>query len=110
MRQAYRGGEAGGAPLRRPLHPMPGTTGEHVRPLLFTLSVAAIVICDQVSKWAVSMKLPQGVRVPVLPRVLWLNFTRNTGGAFSVLQTHNAVFVGIAIVAIAALIYAYVRS
>jgi len=81
-----------------------------VRPFLFFATAVLIVVCDQVSKWAVITNLPQNATRPVIGGFLQLTHTRNSGGAFSLLQARPAVFIVIAVVAIAALCYAYFRS
>jgi signal peptidase II len=80
-----------------------------VRPVLFYLVALVIVIGDQVSKMAILKTVPLNGSVPVIPRVLLLTHTRNTGGAFSLFQAGNSVFIIVAAVAILALIYAYHR-
>lgn len=89
---------------------MPEQGGGFVRPFLFYLTAALIVACDQISKWAVLTKLSQISARPVIGSFLWINYTENTGGAFSILRTNNNVFIVIAIIAGGALIYAYHRS
>lgn len=77
-----------------------------MRPLAFGLTVAAIVLADQVSKWSVGRSVPPSGR-PIITGVFSLTPTQNTGGAFSLLQAHNSVFLAIAVVAVLALILAY---
>ena len=64
-----------------------------------------VLVSDQVTKLAVSRTLPVGESRPVLGRYLALTHTWNTGGAFSLLQARNMVFVLVAAITIAALIY-----
>ncbi len=80
-----------------------------MRPLIFYLTALVVVVCDQVSKWAVSTRMVRGVPVPVIGHVLYLTPTYNTGGAFSLFQARNTVFIVIAGLAILALVYAYQR-
>ncbi len=77
-----------------------------MRPLTFYLTVAVLVATDQVSKWSVTRTVP-ATGQPVVPGVFSLTPTQNTGGAFSLLQAHNSVFLVIAAVAILALLLAY---
>ncbi|MGC8667658.1 MAG: signal peptidase II [Chthonomonadales bacterium] len=81
-----------------------------MRPVLFYVAVLAILAGDQVSKWAVSSRIPVGASIPAIDHVLYLTHTRNTGGAFSLLQARNTVFEVVAVMAMAALIFAYHRS
>ncbi|MCC6728192.1 MAG: signal peptidase II [Chthonomonadales bacterium] len=77
--------------------------------LRFYAVVAAIVCADQVSKWAVMGALTYGESRPIVPGWLSLTPTQNTGGAFSLLQARNGVFIVVALVAAAALGLAYHR-
>ncbi len=81
-----------------------------MRPFLFYAIAGIIVLCDQVSKWAIVRTYPYGAseRTPI--PFLYLTHTRNTGGAFSLLQARNHWFIVIAAVAMIALAYAYHRS
>lgn len=73
---------------------------------LFYLTVVVIVACDQVSKTVVSRYIPE-TGTPILEPFFSLTPTRNPGGAFSLLQARNGVFITIAVLAIGALIYAF---
>lgn len=81
-----------------------------MRPFFFYAAVLAIFAGDQVSKWTVAARIPVGVSVPAIDHILYLTHTRNTGGAFSLLQARNTVFEVVAVLAMAALILAYHRS
>jgi len=79
-----------------------------VKPVRFYLLAAFILVCDQVSKWAITRTIPVYESLP-LSRFFSLTHTRNTGGAFSLLQAQNGVFVVVAAVAMVALVYSYHR-
>ena len=81
-----------------------------MRPFLFYATAAFIVICDQVSKWAIVQTYPYGASEKTVIPFLYLTHTRNTGGAFSLLQAKNHWFIVIAGIAMVALAYAYHRS
>jgi signal peptidase II len=81
-----------------------------VRPLLFYSLAGVLVLCDQVSKWAILQSLPYTVSIKTPIPYLYLTHTRNTGGAFSLLQAKNHWFIVIAGVAMIALAFAYHRS
>jgi len=81
-----------------------------VRPFLFYAIAVMIVICDQVSKWAIVQSLPYNASITTPIPFLYLTHTRNTGGAFSLLQARNHWFIVIAAVAMIALAFAYHRS
>jgi signal peptidase II len=81
-----------------------------VKPVRFYLLALIIVIIDQATKWSVQAKLPlNNFPVPVVGRFLFLTHTRNTGGAFSLFQAGNSMFIVVAGLAIVALVYAYHR-
>ena len=81
-----------------------------MRPFLFYAVAAVIVLCDQVSKWAIVQTYPYGASEKTPIPFLYLTHTRNTGGAFSLLQARNHWFIIIAAVAMIALAFAYHRS
>lgn len=77
-----------------------------MRALTFYMIVAVIVAADQLSKWSVSRSVPPSGR-PLFMGIFSLTPTHNTGGAFSLLQTHNWVFIIIACIAVVALSAAF---
>lgn len=77
-----------------------------MRPRLFYLTVIVVVACDQISKTLVTRHIPETGATIVEP-FFSLTPTHNPGGAFSLLQAHNGVFITIAVLAIGALVYAY---
>src|SRR5437879_10452266 len=97
MRRPDCGVPAGSAAVCHAVHSMSGADGEAVRPILFYLLALIIVASDQISKWAVTSTIRQGESVQVIPHVLWLSHTWNTGGAFSLFQAKNGVFIAIAL-------------
>jgi signal peptidase II len=79
-----------------------------VKPVRFYLLAVIIVALDQLTKWVVQARLPlNNVPVPAVGRFLYLTHTRNTGGAFSLFQAGNTMFIVVAIAAIIAFVYAY---
>lgn len=80
-----------------------------MRPVAFAATASVITIADLVTKAVVLGALGFGETRFVLGRWLALSPTVNTGGAFSLLQTRNWVFIVVASVAIVALSYAYSR-
>ncbi len=80
-----------------------------MRPILFYVITLMIFAADQVSKWAVITSLPLGASRPVIGSVLSLTHTHNTGGAFSLFQARNGIFIVVACIAIVALLLAYHR-
>jgi signal peptidase II len=79
-----------------------------VKPVRFYLMALIIVVLDQVTKGVVQSRLPlNNVPLPAVGRFLYLTHARNTGGAFSLFQAGNAMFIVVAFAAIIALVYAY---
>ncbi|HSV73658.1 MAG TPA: signal peptidase II [Chthonomonadales bacterium] len=68
-----------------------------------------VIAADAITKAAVSASVPEGASVPVLGSLLSITPTRNTGGAFSLMQGRNDLFIACASVAVVALVYAYHR-
>jgi signal peptidase II len=64
-----------------------------------------IVIVDQGLKWLVRTHLAVGHLIPVLPPVLDLYHIQNPGGAFGILQHFRVLFVLVALLVIAVVIY-----
>jgi signal peptidase II len=81
-----------------------------VKPVRFYLLALIIVVIDQLTKWTIVARLPyNNIPVPAVGRFLYLTHTHNTGGAFSLFQAGNAMFIVVAVLAIIALVYAYQR-
>ncbi len=79
-----------------------------MKPVRFYLLALVIIVIDQLTKWSIQDRLPlNNIPTPALGRFLYLTYTRNTGGAFSLFQAGNTMFIIVAGLAIIALIYAY---
>ena len=81
-----------------------------MRPSLFYPLAILIGVLDQVSKTAILHAMPYGASRPALGSFLFLTHTHNTGGAFSLFQARNSIFILIAAVAMIALVVAYQQS
>ncbi|MDP9728411.1 signal peptidase II [Alicyclobacillus tolerans] len=64
---------------------------------------------DQLIKWMVRSHMTPGQLVPVLPPWVDLDYIQNPGGAFSILPHHTWLFILVAFVVIAAVIYVDIR-
>ena len=73
------------------------------RALLMGLFMADIVILDQITKALVRAHIPLGGEVPLIPGVLRLTYTRNTGAAFSMLGGARWFFLALVVVFFVAL-------
>ena len=80
-----------------------------MKPIRFYLLAFIIAVADQLSKGAVLAQLRLGESRPAIGRLLYLTHAHNTGGAFSMFQAGNAIFIFVATIASAALIIAYQR-
>lgn len=60
--------------------------------LKYLIFVVAIVTADQVSKWLVVANIPLHNKVSVLPGIVGLTYTQNTGAAFSVFEGQQWLF------------------
>lgn len=60
--------------------------------LKYLIFVIAIVVADQVSKWLVVANIPLHDKVSVLPGIVGLTYTQNTGAAFSVFEGQQWLF------------------
>jgi len=77
-----------------------------MRALTFFMIAVVIAVADQLSKWSVSRNVPPSGR-PLILGIFSLTPTHNTGGAFSLLQAHNWLFLTIGCVALLALVAAF---
>lgn len=77
---------------------------------LVAMVAAAIVLLDQATKWWVAHSMTLYESIPVIDSFVHLTYVQNRGGAFSILADQpDAIrlpfFIGVAIVALAALVY-----
>ncbi|MBU1670905.1 MAG: signal peptidase II [Actinobacteria bacterium] len=68
------------------------------------VSVAAVILLDQASKAALVASLEPGRSVTVIPRVLDLTHTTNTGAAFGLLQGSSGLVVMFALLVVTTLL------
>ena len=76
---------------------------------LLLLTAAAVVAVDQATKALVRASLPVQRPVWLIPRVLSLDHVQNAGAAFSMFQGQRFVFIGITLVVLAAVAWAWYR-
>jgi signal peptidase II len=65
---------------------------------------------DQLTKWLVRQNIPYGAEFPIIPGFFSLVHASNTGAAFSMFTGNNLFFVGLAVVALAVIIFLLVRD
>ncbi len=76
---------------------------------LFYLSLPLFVL-DQITKWLVRRNIPYDGEIPVIPGFFSLIHASNTGAAFSMFTGNNVFFIGLAFVALVAIIFFLVRD
>jgi signal peptidase II len=65
---------------------------------------------DQLTKWLVRENIPYGAEIPIIPGFFSLVHASNTGAAFSMFTGNNFFFVGLAVVALAVIMFILVRD
>jgi len=60
--------------------------------LVFLLTILAVLVLDQGSKFAITSQMALGQSVPVAPGLLHLTLVHNTGMAFGILSGHDIPF------------------
>ncbi len=66
----------------------------------FLLTGVAVLIVDQVTKYLVTIKVPEGTSVKFIPGFLYFTNVKNTGAAFGMFQSYTKVLTIISLVAI----------
>jgi signal peptidase II len=69
-----------------------------------------LYVLDQFSKWLVRQNIPYGAEIPIIPGFFSLVHASNTGAAFSLFTGNNFFFVGLAVAALAVLIFLLARD
>jgi signal peptidase II len=65
---------------------------------------------DQSTKWLVRQNIPYGAEIPIIPGFFSLVHASNTGAAFSMFTGNNFFFIGLASVALAAILFLLIRD
>jgi signal peptidase II len=76
---------------------------------LFFLGLPLFAL-DQLTKWLVRQNIPFGAEIPVIPGFFSLVHASNTGAAFSLFTGNNFFFVGLAVAALAVVIFLLLRD
>jgi signal peptidase II len=88
------------------------STSKIERTIPFISLVGSVAALDQLTKYLLARAIPLNTGIPIIPGLLNLVHLHNTGGAFSVFAAPGSVwrrfiFIGLAIVVIAVIAYAY---
>jgi signal peptidase II len=65
---------------------------------------------DQLTKWLVRQNIPYGAEIPIIPGFFSLVHASNTGAAFSMFTGNNFFFIGLASVALVAILFLLIRD
>ena len=76
---------------------------------LFFLGLPLFAL-DQLTKWLVRQNSPYGAEIPIIPGFFSLVHASNTGAAFSLFTGNNFFFIGLALAALAVVIFLLVRD
>ena len=76
-----------------------------VRKNWFWLIAAAVILGDQLTKWAITSSLTIEASIDIIPKALSLTYVQNTGAGFGVLQGQNTLFILVALAAIAVIVF-----
>jgi signal peptidase II len=69
-----------------------------------------LILLDQITKWLIQQNIPYGDELPIIPGFFSLVHVSNTGAAFSIFQGNNLFFVGLAVLALAVVIFLLARD
>ena len=76
---------------------------------LFFLGLPLFAL-DQLTKWLVRQNIPYGAEIPVIPGFFSLVHASNTGAAFSLFTGNNFFFIGLALAALAVVVFLLIRD
>jgi signal peptidase II len=76
---------------------------------LFFLGLPLFAL-DQVTKWLVRQNIPYGAEITIIPGFFSLVHASNTGAAFSMFTGNNFFFIGLAVAALAVVIFLLIRD
>jgi signal peptidase II len=76
---------------------------------LFFLGLPLFAL-DQLTKWLVRQNIPYGAEIPIIPGFFSLVHASNTGAAFSLFTGNNLFFIGLALAALAVVVFLLIRD
>ena len=77
---------------------------------MYYIIIAAIVLLDQIVKAATDRMMVPGESIPVIENIFHLTYVRNTGAAFSILQSHRGLLVLLSAALVVLLLIFFVRK
>ncbi|MGN1182366.1 MAG: signal peptidase II [Faecalibacillus sp.] len=78
--------------------------------ILYILTFLVVVIGDQLSKILVSSTMILGQSVTIIEDFFYYTYSHNQGAAWGILSGHTELFIVIALVALAAMVYYFTRT
>lgn len=69
-----------------------------------------LFVLDQLTKGLVRQNVPYGAEIPIIPGFFSLVHASNTGAAFSMFTGNNIFFIGLAVAALAVVIFLLIRD
>jgi len=82
---------------------------ERTNRLVWGFVMIVLIAADQASKAYISVNRATFDELSVIPGFFYLTYLENRGAAFSILQNMRWVFVGVTVVAVAAMIYFFLK-
>lgn len=76
---------------------------------LFFLGLPLFAL-DQLTKWLVRQNIQYGAEIPIIPGFFSLVHASNTGAAFSLFTGNNFFFIGLALAALAVVVFLLIRD
>lgn len=77
--------------------------------LIYYVYALAIIILDQVTKYAIVKNMVQGESIPLIENVFQLTSHRNMGAAFGILQNQRILFIIITVAVVAGIVITLYR-
>ena len=77
--------------------------------MIYFIIAALIVMLDQLVKYFITIQMTPGVNVPLIPGILHLTYTENTGAAFSFMSNMRWVLVAVSAVVIIVMIIGMIK-
>src|SRR5205823_5803109 len=98
--------------LSNPLRSMRGSRQRpcHLRMKYLIYLGLPLFALDQLTKWLVRQNIPYGAEIPIIPGFFSLVHASNTGAAFSMFTGNNLFFIGLAVAALAVIIFLLARD
>lgn len=71
--------------------------------------IAVIILLDQISKYSISINMNLYESIPIIQNVFHITHIQNFGAAFSILQNHQGLFIGISSIAVVIIFFILIK-